>query len=356
MRPPPQPRPAAPRPGRSGAGERAGRPAAPDPAKPAPSSAKPAPPAGARRAPVEDTPTRPVRRVAAPGSELVRSSGGRPGTGRPPAARGGGSRGAGPTTSVPRGASAAPIGVVSHGMAERLAERDAMRRHRVRTRVLGWVAGLLVAAGLAWVAFFSPVLGLDLDKVTVSGEGTVIDPQQVRDVVAAADGVPLPRLDTVALREQVLDLNGVRDVEIRRAWPSGLSVLLESREPVVAVPVDDGFALLDADGVHVRTDPVVPEGLPEIDAPLDDQGARALDAALVLLNALPADLHAQVAEVSAPTRDAVRMTLRDGVVVEWGSSEEAALKVRVLQTLRAVPENAGVTVYDVSAPRLPVTR
>ena len=200
------------------------------------------------------------------------------------------------------------------------------------------------------------MLGLDLDKVTVSGEGTVIDPQQVRDVVAAADGVPLPRLDTVALREQVLDLNGVRDVEIRRAWPSGLAVLLESREPVVAVPVDDGFALLDADGVHVRTDPVVPEGLPEIDAPLDDQGARALDAALVLLNALPADLHAQVAEVSAPTRDAVRMTLRDGVVVEWGSSEEAALKVRVLQTLRAVPENAGVTVYDVSAPRLPVTR
>lgn len=356
MRPPPQPRPAAPRPGRSGAGERAGRPAAPGPDKQAPGPAKPAPPAGARRAPVEDTPTRPVRRVAAPGSELVRSSGDRPGTGRPPAARGGGSRATGTTASVPRGASAAPIGVVSHGMAERLAERDAMRRHRVRTRVLGWVAALLVVAGLAWVAFFSPVLGLDLDKVTVSGEGTVIDPQQVRDVVAAADGVPLPRLDTVALREQVLDLNGVRDVEIRRTWPTGLAVLLESREPVVAVPVDDGFALLDADGVHVRTDPVVPEGLPEIDAPLDDQGARALDAALVLLNALPADLHAQVAEVSAPTRDAVRMTLRDGVVVEWGSSEEAALKVRVLQTLRAVPENAGVTVYDVSAPRLPVTR
>lgn len=145
-------------------------------------------------------------------------------------------------------------------MAERLAERDAMRRHRVRTRVLGWVSGALVVAALVWVAFFSSVLGLDPEDVTISGEGTVIDPAQVEAVVAESAGVPLPRLDTVALRERVLALNGVRDVEIRRAWPAGLTVLLESREPVVAVPVDGGFALLDADGVQVRTDPAVPEG------------------------------------------------------------------------------------------------
>lgn len=355
MRPPPRPRPAAPRPDRSGAGERAGRPAAPGGTRPGATT-------GARRAPAEETPTRPVRRVTAPGSDLVPASAGRPRAGGPAPGRGGrGGTGATPTVprgtaTVPRGTPTAPLGVVSHGMAERLAERDAMRRHRVRTRLLAWTSGVLVVAALVWVAFFSSVLGLDAEDVTISGEGTVIDPAQVEAVVAESVGVPLPRLDTVALRERVLALNGVRDVEIRRAWPTGLSVLLESREPVVAVPVDGGFALLDADGVRVRTDPAVPEGLPEIDAPLDDRGAKALDAALVLLNALPADLHAQVAEVSAPTRDAVRMTLRDGVVVEWGSSEDAALKVRVLQTLRAVPENAGVTLYDVSAPTMPVTR
>ncbi|KLN33606.1 hypothetical protein FB00_16910 [Cellulosimicrobium funkei] len=296
--------------------------------------------------------------MAPSGRELVPSSAERPGASRTTGPRSGGGRGSGGarTPTAPRGTPAAPVGVVSHGMTERLAERDAMRRHRVRTRVLGWTTGVLVVAALVWVAFFSSVLGLDPEDVTISGEGTVIDPAQVESVVAESAGVPLPRLDTVALRERVLALNGVRDVEIRRAWPTGLSVLLESREPVVAVPVDGGFALLDADGVQVRTDPAVPEGLPEIEAPLDERGAKALDAALVLLNALPADLHAQVAEVSAPTRDAVRMTLRDGVVVEWGSSEEAALKVRVLQTLRAVPENAGVTLYDVSAPTMPVTR
>jgi cell division protein FtsQ len=247
-------------------------------------------------------------------------------------------------------------GVVSHGMAQRLAERDAMRRHRLLRRVVGWTLAVLVVAGLGWVVLVSPVLGLDTERVSISGEGTVVDTAQVAAVVAEAAGTPLPRLDTVALRERVLGLNGVRDVEIRRSWPTGLDVRLESREPVVAVPVDGGFALLDADGVRVRTDPVAPEGLPQVEVPLDDADPRALDAAIVLLNALPSDLRAQVLHVSASTRDAVVMRLRDGDTVEWGSAEDAALKVRVLQTLRAVPENEAVTVFDVSAPMLPVTR
>ncbi|MCB7137787.1 cell division protein FtsQ/DivIB [Cellulosimicrobium marinum] len=255
------------------------------------------------------------------------------------------------TGAVPRPADG---GVVSHGMARRLAERDAMRRHRALRLVAWWTAGVVVMAGLVWVAFFSPVLGLRTQDVTISGEGTVVDPVQVAALVAAEEGTPLPRLDTVALRDEVLALNGVRDVEIRRTWPHGLDVRLESREPVAAVPVDDGFALLDADGVRVRTDPAVPDELPEVEVPLDD--VDALDAALVLLNALPPDLGAEVAEVSAETRDAVVMRLRDGATVEWGSAEDAALKVRVLETLRSVPENAEATVFDVSAPTLPVTR
>ncbi|OLT50563.1 hypothetical protein BJF88_15425 [Cellulosimicrobium sp. CUA-896] len=260
------------------------------------------------------------------------------------------------TSTTARTPSDRDRGVVSHGMAQRLAERDAMRRHRLVRRVVGWVLAVLAAAALGWVVLFSPVLGLDTGRVTISGEGTVVDPAQVAAVVGEAAGTPLPRLDTVALRDRVLELNGVRDVEIRRAWPTGLDVRLESREPVVAVPVEEGFALLDADGVRVRTDPAAPEGLPQVEVPLDDADPLALDAAIVLLNALPADLAAQVQHVSASTRDAVVMRLRDGDTVEWGSAEDAALKVRVLQTLRAVPENAAATVFDVSAPTLPVTR
>lgn len=231
-----------------------------------------------------------------------------------------------------------------------------MRRHRVRRTVLVWVASVLAVAAVVWVALFSPVLGTDPAKVEITGEGTVIDVAQVQQIVSGVSGVPLPRVDTIGLREQILSLNGVRDATILREWPDGLSVTLESREPVAAVPHQGAYVLLDRDGVQVLTVEVAPDGIPEIGVSLDEEGARSLRAARIVLNALPPELRAEVAEVTAETQDAVAMTLRDGAVVEWGNGEDAALKVKVLQTLRALPENQGVTLYDVSAPTMPITR
>jgi cell division protein FtsQ len=246
--------------------------------------------------------------------------------------------------------------VVSTGMADRLAEKAAMRRHRLRNRVLGWVGAAVLVAGAVWVVLFSPVFGTDPAKVVIAGEGTVIDVAQVQQVTQRAEGVPLPRLDTIGLRDAILELNGVRDVRILRVWPDGLDVRLESREPVAAVPHEGAFALLDRDGVQVATVDAVPEGLPEIGVTLDEQGARSLRAARIVLNALPPELRAEVAEVTAPTQDAVRMSLRDGAEVEWGNEEDAALKVEVLLALRALPENQTATLFDVSAPTMPITR
>ncbi|WP_265523338.1 cell division protein FtsQ/DivIB [Oerskovia flava] len=271
--------------------------------------------------------------------------------------RGTGATPVGPTPAARRAAeSPARPGVVSLGMAERLAERSAMRRHRIWRRALAWTAGAVALGAAVWVVFWSPVLGADPAEVKISGEGTVIDLAEVEAVVAQVDGVPLPRLDTLALREEIMALNGVRDVQILRAWPDGLDVVLQSREPVAAVPVDGAFALLDQEGVRVATTDAVPDGLPEIDAPLDETGARSLHAALVVLGALPRELQLEVEEVSAATQDAVVMTLRDGAVVEWGSSQDAALKIEVLTMLRSLPENEDVEFYDVSAPTLPITR
>jgi len=246
--------------------------------------------------------------------------------------------------------------VVSQGSAARFAERVAMRRRLLRDRIVLVSVAAVVVGALAWLLLLSPVLALRADQVQVEGQGTVVDVAAVQAVVQPYDGVPLPRLDTVALRRSVLDVPGVRAAQVTRTWPHGLLVTVVSREPVAAVPRDGGFALLDVEGVQVGRSDVAPEAIPVITVPVDDPGARAMTAVLTVLQLLPPELATQVVAASAENQDTVAFALTDGSQVEWGSADESALKARVLTTLRAAGVASGVDVYDVSAPTLPITR
>lgn len=245
--------------------------------------------------------------------------------------------------------------VVSTTSQERFAERARARRTLARRRVLAWCAAAAGAGALGWLLLLSPVLALDPQQVEVTGAGTVVAVDQVHAVVAERTGTPLPRLDTVGLRDRILEVPGVREARVVRRWPHGIDVQLVSREPVAAVPDGTGLVLLDEQGVQVGRADAAPEGLPVVDVPVGDQ--RTLAAVLQVLEQLPEDLLAEVESVSARTQDTVTMQLRGGGArVDWGSADETALKVSVLRALRAAPQAAGATVFDVSAPRMPITR
>ena len=219
------------------------------------------------------------------------------------------------------------------------------------------VGGLAGAGALGWLLLISPVLALDPGEVEVTGAGTVVAVDQVLAVVGERAGTPLPRLDTVGLRDRVLEVPGVREARVVRQWPHGIAVQLVSREPVAAVPEDapaTGLVLLDEQGVQVGRAEVAPDGLPVVDVPVGDE--RTLSTVLEVLEQLPPDLLAQVGSVSAQSQDTVTMQLRDGPQIDWGSAEETPLKIAVLAALRAAPDAAGATVLDVSAPRMPITR
>ncbi|WP_062377401.1 cell division protein FtsQ/DivIB [Demequina pelophila] len=265
-----------------------------------------------------------------------------------------------PWLSRPRGGDDEPRDSASARFQARLRERAAQQR---RLSAVVWLrrAGYLAAALLAvWVVLYSPVFGLRADRVELEGAGAVVDRAGVDQVVAAHAGTSLALLDTRAMVDELTQVKGVRDVEIARVWPSGLLLAITAREPVAAVPEDGGgYALLDAEAVHVGAAEQAPEDLPVVKVPVGEDHVRVLTAVLGVVNQLPVELRERVQDIRATTEDAVEFQLREGPRVEWGSAEDSALKAQVLGILLQTgdaEDAAPIEVIDVSAPTLPTVK
>jgi len=247
--------------------------------------------------------------------------------------------------------------VVETGLQARILERSEMARTRRRRRLAWAGAGAVLLLAIVWALFWSPLLALDADRITVTASADTVDVPTVEEIALEAAGTPLPRLGTVALRDRIKDVRGVRDVVITRQWPRGLKIAITARAAVVAVPDGtDGYVLLDADAVQVGRATKVPKDLPVVSVPVGDENARVLEAVLVVVNALPDKIFASVDTVAAQTQDDITLTLRDGATVIWGGSQDSSIKIKVLQTLRADKTAKTAKVFDVSAPTAPITK
>jgi len=222
------------------------------------------------------------------------------------------------------------------------------------SRVGRWSALAGGIAVLLWAFFMSPVFALDPAKIQLSGVEDKIDAAAVAAVLASHEGESLALLNVVHVADQLRDLTGVRDATVERVWPSGLRVTLVSRHPVAAIPDGEVFDLLDAEAIPVGEVDEAPADLPLVTVPVGDE--RILAAVLEVIRNLPADLLGRVSGIGAQTEDTVSFSLTDGPRVEWGSSEDSALKAQVLTVMLASQPAASAAVIDVSAPTLPITK
>lgn len=252
--------------------------------------------------------------------------------------------------------SKASLGNVTMRVQERLKEQSKAQRRVSAVKWAKRAAYVGVGALAVWLLLLSPLFALDPAKVETSGFGTVVEPAAVESAVATHEGTSLALLNTGDLANEIRDVPGVRDVHIEREWPAGLAIAIESREPVAAVPDPDGeFLLMDDEAVQVGRSVEAPDNLPVIEVPVGEDNVRVLKSVLGVVEALPAGLSARVDVIKAKTEDSVTFTLRDGPRVEWGSSEQSALKARVLGVLLNSGEADDAQVIDVSAPTLPIT-
>ena len=238
-----------------------------------------------------------------------------------------------------------------------------------RARKLLYTASALAIIAVLYVVlvFFSPLLATE--KITVRG-ASLLETSQVEQKLEPLRGVPLTRIDEKKVRELIGQDNVIRSVQVESRPPHELVVTLKERTAVAVVKQGDTYHTVDSDGVSLLESATQPDtSVPLVrfsgDDPQTSAEFRTISASL---SAMPSELLAQVKEAGATSTSSITLTLRDNTTVQWGTAEESELKAKVLLSLRqaiakrAQEENSSeaqtqkVTVYDVSAPRVPVTR
>lgn len=220
----------------------------------------------------------------------------------------------------------------------------------VLSTLLAFVAALLAAA------VFSPILAVG----TISVTGTrLVTTEQVRSALEPLKGRPLPQVSEDEVGRLLEPLVQVKSVTTQARPPSELVVEVHERVPVALVKQEEQYQLVDVEGVVLAgiTDPAS-VSLPVIDGGAGAIGKDLFQATAGVLGALPPDVLARLSNASAQSVDAVELKLVDGQTIIWGNAGEKELKAKVLEALLKVPADPKnpVRVYDVSAPRHPVTR
>lgn len=238
----------------------------------------------------------------------------------------------------------------------RIARKDFRRRRNAgrwrRARLL--LAALLVLtllAGAAWLLLASPYV--TARDVRVSGLQTV-SKARVERAADVPTGTPLARVDLDAVRARVESIASVRRAVVSRSWPHTVRIAVTERTPVAVIDQGSGLQALDSAGVPFGGYRSRPARMPLMRTAPGVKGDALAEGARVIAS-LPTDLSSRVDRIEVASVDRIRLVLRNGRTVLWGSAEDSAHKAEVLATL--LPHVAtSVTQIDVTVAGRPTTR
>ncbi|WP_413250683.1 cell division protein FtsQ/DivIB [Sinomonas flava] len=267
--------------------------------------------------------------------------------------------GASPSRVAPREPARDDAPGVAGSTADVLAFPEPPRRRRRRRALTVAAVAVVLVAGLMALVLFTPLIAVR--SVVVQGTH-LLSVQQVEAALAPVMGRPLAQVGDDQVRSLVSPLVQVKAVSARAVPPDTLVVTVTERVPVALVKSEGKLLVVDGDGVVLgEASDTSQYPVPVIDGAAMPLGQEVFKAVTAVLAALPADVLAQLATATAQSVDSVELRLTDGRSVVWGNAQERELKARVLAALMKAAENPqkGQTparVFDVSAPRHPVTR
>jgi cell division protein FtsQ len=214
--------------------------------------------------------------------------------------------------------------------------------------LLATVLLVIVGVGLALILYFTPAMSAR--TIVITGIGAVTR-EEVLDAAQVRIGTPLLQINTNQVADRVATIRRVASARVQRQYPSALRITIVERVPAVVKDFPDGPHLFDRDGVDFATGPP-PPALPYIDVANPGPTDPATKAALQVLMALRPEVAGQVGRIAAPSVASITLTLGDGRVVIWGTTDRTEEKAEKLAALLTQPGRT----YDVSSPDLPTVK
>lgn len=241
-------------------------------------------------------------------------------------------------------------------VADRLQGLRAGRRRRWRPtgRALVFaIVGAAILAAMAWAVLGSRLLVVR--TVRVVGTGRTVSTGQVLAAAHIQQGLPLIRVNTGVVAQQVERLRQVQTARVDKDWPSTIVITVWPRTAVFAVRTPGGYAVVDRFGVSISESAHQPTGYPllavgDVAGPL--RGSPIVQAAAEVLRELPSRVAHQARGVSATDPADVTVTLASGAQVVWGDTTRATQKAGELTLLM----HRHAHIYDVSGQGTAVTK
>ena len=165
-------------------------------------------------------------------------------------------------------------------------------------------------------------------------------------------GEKLARVEPRSIASRISAITWVESVDISRNWINGhVGITVVPRTPTAyfnGSTIDSTGTLFQLPGFSVGNLPTVSAANPKIGL-----------AAIALFQTLPSTFKAEVISLSA--RDTSNFLLHltmDGrdLQIAWGKNEKTSLKIDVINSLLALPENKNITKIDISAPHAPIVK
>lgn len=236
-----------------------------------------------------------------------------------------------------------------------------------RNRRLAGLLAFIMFAAMVWSALHSSLF--DVDEVRVIGTSTELaDDIRVASEIAMGDA--LLRLKTDAAEARLLELPGVVDVSVSRAWTGVVTVDVVQRFAVAEVHTPNGVAEVGDDGVVISVSPVrvqaiagaaiVDSVLPTVTGVVfsptaGEQVPEQLTDAVAVAAGLPEDLASTIDTINVAERG-VSLNMVGGATTFVGDGRELETKFSAMRAFLSQVDLRCLQEIDLQSPLVPVVR